>query len=229
MVKRLVIVLASIVLGVLIGFVLFVVQEKERESGEEVSVKAKMEPIVDSQEELSIPQFEPQFGEFFGEKAMEFPHFLEAEAFFSNKKEAGPIEEPLIEPPIRKETKVPAIEKDPKIVTSILEKKNMSAEAIPAKEILPSDKMLSKLRPVTTFTINVASFRKKENADRYVDELKEKNLDTFAWEVNLPKKERWYRVSVGSFSSRQKAENYREKLIQKGMANTWITEIPESL
>jgi cell division septation protein DedD len=228
MVKRLVIVLASIVLGVLIGFVLFVVQEKERESGEEVSMKAKMEPIVDSQE-LSIPQFAPQFGEFFGEKAMEFPHFLEAEAFLSNKKEAGPIEEPLIEPPIREETKVPAIEEDPKIVTSILEKKNMAAEAMPAKEILPSNKMLSKLRPVAIFTINVASFRKKENADRYVDELKEKNLDTFAWEINLPKKKRWYRVSVGSFSSRQKAKNYREKLIQKGISNTWITEIPESL
>lgn len=141
--KRLVIVLASVVLGVLIGLVLFVVQGKEKELGEEVSMTAKMEPMVESLDKPSIPQI----GELFGEKAMEVPQFLEAEAFFPPKREAGPIEEALIEAPVKAETEVTASDEDPEVVANNLKKNNLAAEAIPAKEMTPANKMLLKFLP----------------------------------------------------------------------------------
>jgi cell division septation protein DedD len=91
-----------------------------------------------------------------------------------------------------------------------------------AQEILPGNKMPR----VGTFTINMASFRQKQNADRCVEELKEKGVVAFSWEINLPKKGRWYRVSVGSFPTRQEAENYM-KVRLEGISDTFITKVPE--
>ena len=119
--KRLVIVVLSIVVtstavGVLVGVVLFVALEKERKSVEKVSITTKKEPMVDSREELSTPQF----GEFFGERVMETPQFPEAKTFFPFERDSG------LEAPIRTKTKVLASEEVPELVTSILKKKDHS-------------------------------------------------------------------------------------------------------
>jgi len=82
--------------------------------------------------------------------------------------------------------------------------------------------------PVGTYTVNLASSRQKQGADRYVEELKKQGVDAFRWEVNLPEKGRWYRVSAGRFSTRQEAVDYAKKLTQKGISNTFITKITES-
>jgi hypothetical protein len=107
--KRLVIGLAIVTLGMEIGLILFVVLGQEKESGEKISMIAKMEPIVDNQEELSFPQI----GKLFEMKAMEAPLFLEARASFPKKRDAGPIEEALIEVPMKAKTEVTASEEDP--------------------------------------------------------------------------------------------------------------------
>jgi hypothetical protein len=107
--KRLVIGLAIVTLGMEIGLILFVVLGQEKESGEKISIIAKIEPIVDNQEELSFPQM----GKLFEMKAMEAPLFLEAGAFFQKKGDAGPIEEALIEVPMKAETGVAASKDDP--------------------------------------------------------------------------------------------------------------------
>ncbi|NIN00491.1 MAG: hypothetical protein GTO24_21135, partial [candidate division Zixibacteria bacterium] len=75
------------------------------------------------------------------------------------------------------ETEPAAEEKEPEVVASI------TPEPEPAK----------KVPPVGAFIINVASFRQEESALRYVEELKEKGIDAFDWEVDLPEKGRWYR------------------------------------
>jgi ankyrin repeat protein len=80
-----------------------------------------------------------------------------------------------------------------------------------------------------TFAINLASFRQKQRADRYVEELKRLGLFAYCWEVNLPEKGRWYRVSVGGFSTLKEARNYTKELGRKGISDTFITKIPDSL
>jgi cell division septation protein DedD len=82
--------------------------------------------------------------------------------------------------------------------------------------------------PGGTFTINLASFRQKQRADRYVEELKKLGIDAYSWEVNLPEKGRWNRVSVGGFPTLKEAKNYTKELRQKGISDTYITKITES-
>jgi cell division septation protein DedD len=74
----------------------------------------------------------------------------------------------------------------------------------------------------------VASFRSKEGALRYVEQLKAMGLDAFDWEIDIPQKGRWYRVSVGDFPTREKAQNYADELKQKGMSGMFIIQIPEA-
>ncbi len=81
--------------------------------------------------------------------------------------------------------------------------------------------------PVGTLTINLGSFRQKQGADRYVAELKKQGIEAFTWEVNLPGKGRWYRVSAGRFSTREEAVNYTKKLNQEGISGTFVTKIVE--
>ncbi|MBW1742326.1 MAG: ankyrin repeat domain-containing protein [Deltaproteobacteria bacterium] len=81
--------------------------------------------------------------------------------------------------------------------------------------------------PVGTFTVNLASSRQKQGADRYVEKLKKQGVDAFSWEVNVPGKGRWYRVSSGRFSTRQEAVNYTKKLNQEGISGTFVTRIVE--
>jgi len=88
--------------------------------------------------------------------------------------------------------------------------------------------LAEEIPPVGTFTVNLGSFRQKQGADRYVEKLKKQGIDAFSWEVNLPKKGRWYRVSAGRFSTRQEAVNYTKKLNQEGISGTFITRIAES-
>jgi cell division septation protein DedD len=82
--------------------------------------------------------------------------------------------------------------------------------------------------PGGTFTINLSSFRQKQRADRYVEELKKLGLFTYCWKVNLPEKGRWYRVSVGGFPTLKEAKNYTKQLRQEGISDWFIIEITES-
>ncbi|MBW1770540.1 MAG: SPOR domain-containing protein, partial [Deltaproteobacteria bacterium] len=55
-----------------------------------------------------------------------------------------------------------------------------------------------------------------------------REIDAYIWEVNLPEKGRWYRVSVGGFRTLKEAKNYKKELRQKGISDTYITKIAES-
>ena len=66
------------------------------------------------------------------------------------------------------------------------------------------------------YTVNLGSFREKIRADRYVEELEKEGLEAFRWEVDLPGKGKWHRVSIGNFSTREQAELFAGLLEQKG-------------
>lgn len=77
-----------------------------------------------------------------------------------------------------------------------------------------------------SYTINVGSFREKKRADRFVQELRKKGLEAFWWEVDLPKKGKWYRVSIGNFPTRKDAKDFVTQKKLKDHFGLFITRIP---
>jgi len=75
------------------------------------------------------------------------------------------------------------------------------------------------------YTVNLASFREKARADRYLEELKDQGLEAFEWEIDLPQKGRWYRVSTGNFSTPRQARFFARDLEQRGF-KTFVAKLP---
>jgi cell division septation protein DedD len=79
-----------------------------------------------------------------------------------------------------------------------------------------------------SYTVNLASFRKKARACRLVEELRQKGLESFYWEVNLPEKGKWYRVAVGNFSTLEHAKDFVTLQGLKDGYSVFITRIPDA-
>ncbi len=77
------------------------------------------------------------------------------------------------------------------------------------------------------FTLNIASFRNKDNADRLMKELEEKGYEAFIEKANIPGKGTWYRVAVGRFSSRGEALAFARGLKEKGVSYSFVRKITE--
>jgi cell division septation protein DedD/phage FluMu protein Com len=216
--------LASIVVVVIVALIVFMVVRKEKKPPEEVVLIQKIEPMVETEEQKmeSVVETEeetmavPVGARFEEEATVEIPEFQEVEPIPSVITEGESIEQVLTEPPAEVETEVGPSEDEQQAVASI------AVETQPAEETVPAKNMPS----AGSFTINVASFKAKGNAERYAEELKEQGIDAFDWEITLPEKGRWYRVSVGGFASRQEAEDYASDLRQKGITDIFITQIP---
>jgi cell division septation protein DedD len=136
--------------------------------------------------------------------------------------EAPPPKLAEVKPPAEKVAPTPEVKVEPK---EVVEKPDKGAEIAAGSGERPS---APEVPPAGTFTITLASFRPKQRADRYVEELKKLGIDAYVWEVNLPEKGRWYRVSVGRFPTLKEAKNYKEELKQKGISGTFITKSTES-
>jgi len=65
------------------------------------------------------------------------------------------------------------------------------------------------------YTIQVASFQKKEYAQKVIDELKQKGHQAFLEDKDLGAKGVWYRVYVGKFQSSDDASQYISRLPNK--------------
>jgi cell division septation protein DedD len=197
--------LASIVVVVLVALVVFMVVRREKETGEELVVIKEIQPLVESEEETAALPVGAQL-----EEEEESFQFIATEPSDTAMTEDEPIEEASVETPVVEEPESLPTEVEEEVVASIAE------ETPPAKE----------KAPIGAYTINVASFKKIENARHRVDELKKMGLDAFDWEIDIPQKGRWYRVSVGGFATRREAENYVNELRQKGITDTFVTRGP---
>ncbi len=62
--------------------------------------------------------------------------------------------------------------------------------------------------PSSFFTIQVKATQSKDDADRFVAKLEGSGYHPFVAEVDLAGKGHWYRVRVGKFENRPKAEKY---------------------
>lgn len=71
--------------------------------------------------------------------------------------------------------------------------------------------------PVTDpFTIQVAAYLKSEDAQRFVDRLKQQQIDAF-WNKATSANRTWYQVKVSHFATRDDAQKYGEALKSKGL------------
>ncbi|RJQ86165.1 MAG: SPOR domain-containing protein [Desulfobacteraceae bacterium] len=66
------------------------------------------------------------------------------------------------------------------------------------------------------FTIQVAAYLKPEDAQLYVDRLKQKNVEAF-WTKATGANRTWYQVKVSHFATRDAARTYGEKLKSQGV------------
>jgi cell division septation protein DedD len=71
------------------------------------------------------------------------------------------------------------------------------------------------LHPAELYGVQVASFKKKVDADRLRDRLRRKNYKAFVNIADLGKKGIWYRVRVGRFQRRKTAENLARALTKR--------------
>ena len=81
--------------------------------------------------------------------------------------------------------------------------------------------------PTGMYTLNIASFRDKANADRLMKELEEKGYAAFVEKANIPQKGTWYRVAVGRFSSRGEALTFAQELKKKGINYSFVRKLKE--
>jgi hypothetical protein len=82
--------------------------------------------------------------------------------------------------------------------------------------------------PAGTYTVNIASFRDKRNADRLMRELEQKGYETFREKANIPQKGVMYRVAVGRFSSRREAQAFARGLKDRDGINSFVRKLKEA-
>ncbi len=68
--------------------------------------------------------------------------------------------------------------------------------------------------PDGKYTVQIASFKKIDNAHRYVKQLKNKGYPAFITKSQIDKAT-WYRVRVGTFNDRKKAYKYSKMIKSK--------------
>lgn len=96
--------------------------------------------------------------------------------------------------------------------------KQQAAKAPPRKEIA-SAKPAAKAR----FTIQTGSYPDKSMAEDEVRAMKKRGYAAFLVQSEIPDKGTWYRVRVGSFSTRQPAEKLAAELKSKEGISSLIT------
>lgn len=62
------------------------------------------------------------------------------------------------------------------------------------------------------FLVQVASFPRQEDADRFVEELRRRGHQAFRQAANVPGRGLWHRVRIGSFKTKYAATLYQRKL-----------------
>lgn len=70
------------------------------------------------------------------------------------------------------------------------------------------------------FTIQVAAYLKSDDAQRFVDQLKQHDLDAFLTEATSASR-KWYQVKVSHFATKDQAMRYGQELKSKGLIDDY--------
>ncbi len=77
------------------------------------------------------------------------------------------------------------------------------------------------------YTVNIASFKDKGNADRLMNDLRGRGYEAFLEKADIAQKGTWYRVAVGRFSSRAEALAFAQGLEEKGINYSFVRKLKE--
>jgi cell division septation protein DedD len=80
--------------------------------------------------------------------------------------------------------------------------------------------------PAVFYTVNLATFEEKERAERFKEDMKELEIETFVWAVEFPRRGKFYRVSAGRFDDRDQAERFAKDLERRKKLETFVVQIP---
>ncbi len=73
------------------------------------------------------------------------------------------------------------------------------------------------------YTVQVASYPKKDEAEKHCAELIQKGFPAFPVAATV-NGQTWYRVSIGSFKEVGEAQSYRQQVVSQGAAKTAIVQ-----
>ena len=68
-----------------------------------------------------------------------------------------------------------------------------------------------------TYTVQVATFAEKTDAEKYVAELKRQSLSAFQWEIYLPNQGPLHRICIGNFNTLREAQGVARDLQERGL------------
>ena len=94
-----------------------------------------------------------------------------------------------------------------------------TAEAVVEKTPLPKKKStesaaMPRIDPNGRYTVQIGAFQNQTEANKLVKSLKSSGYPAFIKQLQTPDRKNWYRVRVGTFSTRPDAVVYGEKLKQ---------------
>jgi len=94
-----------------------------------------------------------------------------------------------------------------------------TAEAVVEKTSPPKKKStesaaMPRIDPNGRYTVQIGAFQNQTEANKLVNSLKSSGYPAFIKQLQTPDKKNWYRVRVGTFSTRPDAVIYGEKLKQ---------------
>ncbi|MGB2692477.1 MAG: SPOR domain-containing protein [Thermodesulfobacteriota bacterium] len=143
----------------------------------------------------------------------------------SQEKETAKVVTPTKAPVEVKATKKP--EPEPK---KVIEEKE-TAEIIVEKPTTPEKKSpkdsgpMPKVDPNGLYTVQIGAFQNQTEANKLMNSLKSNGYPAFIKQTETPDKKIWYRVRVGTFSTRPDAISYGDKLKQRasGVKYVFIT------
>jgi DedD protein len=76
------------------------------------------------------------------------------------------------------------------------------------------------------FTLQLAASQSKPEADRFVARLRDKGYAPFIVEAQVPGKGTWYRVRVGSFGTKEAAQQYLQDFRRETQVEGFVTAAP---
>ena len=132
----------------------------------------------------------------------------------SQKKETIEVATPTKAP---EEAKAP--EKSEPEQKEVIEEKETAEIVIekptPLEKKSPKDSgAMPKIDPNGRYTVQIGAFQNQTEANKLVSSLKSNGYPAFIKQVQTPDKKNWYRVRVGTFSTRSNAVSYGDKLKQ---------------
>lgn len=134
----------------------------------------------------------------------------------SQKEEITEAVTPTKAPEEVKATEKPELKPEPKEVIEEKETVEIVLERPkPVEKKSPKDSgAMPKIDPNGRYTVQIGAFQNQTEANKLVSSLKSNGYPAFIKQVQTPDKKNWYRVRVGTFSTRSDAVSYGDKLKQ---------------